>query len=1239
MSPAFVNKPHPLAMADRAARQRAAKAQVMERTAELQKAETALEAERRRFHDVLDALPVYVILLTPDYHVPFANRFFRERFGESHGKRCFEYLFGRTEPCEVCDTYKVLKTHAPHEWEWTGPDGRQYQIFDFPFADTDGSPLILEMGIDVTERKQTAAELEMYRHRLEELVNQRTRQLKAVNLRLQAEISERRRVGQEMTRLASFPERNPNPVVEADLAGRVHYLNPAARRWLPGLERKGSAHPWLADWPAVARSIRRSPSRSMVREISCGRNVYHQSLYYVKEAGRIRIYGMDITARKESERAVRRANERLELAQRASGAGMWDWDVPAKRLEWSPRMFELFGLDPRKTAASFKAWEVILHPEDRKLAAARIAQALRKRSSLKSEYRIVKPNGQVRWIRALGRGRYDNRGRPVRMIGLCIDITEVKEREKREKEGEVSAIAARTAMDTIGAMPIGMAVIRMGGRVASVNPAFEGMTGYRADEMLGQAARDAIGKIVAADDRTRFFDLLKDARRGKPAASLAVSLRTKAGAAVPVIIDLAFIRYPMGTPSSIVMTFKDITERRRVEDRLRHSRAMLEEAQRMARIGNWEWNIATGGLTWSDEIYRIFGRTSQSFVATYDTFLNSVHPEDRERVRAAVNISLRHRQPYDIDHRIVLPDGAERVVHEHGEVFQDNAGRAVRMAGTVQDITDQKRAERRSQMITTLLALFARKATRHEYLDAVTRVFHQESGCRCVGIRIVDEQGRIPYALSSGFPRGLLENENALVIGRDACLCGRIMAGTPEPRDRACLTPAGSFRCDNLPAFFKRLSPRERKRYRGQCAKYGFKSMAVVPIRYHDRLYGAIHLADEREGRISSEQIGFIESIMAPMIGEAIHWFAMDESLRQAGAYNRSLIEVSLDPLVTIDAAGKITDVNAATEKITGRSRTELVGTDFADYFTDFEKAQSGYRQAFRDGWVQDYALEIRRRDGRVTPVLYNASVYRNEQGKVIGVFAAARDITERKRAEADLAAYQHELRSLSSRLLLAEERERRQLAVALHDTVGQTQALAQIKLEALGEMITDRNARQAWAEVRRMFVDAVQQTRTLSFELSPPILYELGLDPALEWLGEMFQQRHGFQFHFESEGDKAAVADSMRVLMFQSARELLTNAVKHARATHVHLSSRLDDGTLVVSVKDDGQGFDLQDQESLINKSSLGLFSLRERMRNIGGQFTIETRPGQGVLAVLEAPVAAANGARERSGNKETSR
>ncbi|MEI6703723.1 MAG: PAS domain S-box protein, partial [Deltaproteobacteria bacterium] len=120
--------------------------------------------------------------------------------------------------------------------------------------------------------------------------------------------------------------------------------------------------------------------------------------------------------------------------------------------------------------------------------------------------------------------------------------------------------------------------------------------------------------------------------------------------------------------------------------------------------------------------------------------------------------------------------------------------------------------------------------------------------------------------------------------------------------------------------------------------------------------------------------------------------------------YNRTLIEASIDPLVTIDSDGKISDVNTATELATGYLRQELIGTDFSDYFTESKKARDGYQQVFRDGTVQDYSLEIKHRDGHVIPVLYNASVYRGANGKIDGVFAAARDITDRKLIEEKLA-------------------------------------------------------------------------------------------------------------------------------------------------------------------------------------------------------------------------------------------
>lgn len=144
---------------------------------------------------------------------------------------------------------------------------------------------------------------------------------------------------------------------------------------------------------------------------------------------------------------------------------------------------------------------------------------------------------------------------------------------------------------------------------------------------------------------------------------------------------------------AVAHTLAGIIERKRVEEALRQSEAGLAEAQRIARLGNWDWDIETNQLHWSDEIYRIFGLAPQEFGATYEAFLNSVHPDDRSLVERSVNEALYEHKPYSIDHRIVLPDGSERIVHEQAEVTHAQPGQPIRMVGTVQDVTERKQAE------------------------------------------------------------------------------------------------------------------------------------------------------------------------------------------------------------------------------------------------------------------------------------------------------------------------------------------------------------------------------------------------------------------------------------------------------------------------------------------------------------------------------------------------------------------
>ena len=153
---------------------------------ERKKAREILEKERKRFNDVLEMLPAFVVLLTTDYKVRHSNSFFNNRFGGIKDKHCYETLNSLTEPCKTCRTYEVLNTNQPLEWEWIGPDQRNYYIYDFPFKDVDGTDLILKMGIDITELKKAQKEISKLNEELEKRVQHRTAELQLANNELEA---------------------------------------------------------------------------------------------------------------------------------------------------------------------------------------------------------------------------------------------------------------------------------------------------------------------------------------------------------------------------------------------------------------------------------------------------------------------------------------------------------------------------------------------------------------------------------------------------------------------------------------------------------------------------------------------------------------------------------------------------------------------------------------------------------------------------------------------------------------------------------------------------------------------------------------------------------------------------------------------------------------------------------------------------------------------------------------------
>jgi PAS domain S-box-containing protein len=231
-----------------------------------------------------------------------------------------------------------------------------------------------------------------------------------------------------------------------------------------------------------------------------------------------------------------------------------------------------------------------------------------------------------------------------------------------------------------------------------------------------------------------------------------------------------------------------------------------------------------------------------------------------------------------------------------------------------------------------------------------------------------------------------------------------------------------------------------------------------------------------------------------------------------------------------------------------------------------------------------------------------------------------AMDITDRKKAE-------DKLRSLASELSLTEERERRRMASYLHDVIGQTLALCKIKVRALQKAPTAEGLEAPLVDLRGLIEQSIHNTQSLTFELCPPILYELSLEAAVEWLGERMHEQSGLAIVIEDDKQPKPLSSDMRAVLFQAVREILVNIIKHAQATLVNVRLSRSDGTFHIAIRDDGVGFDVSRKGETKSGGGFGLFNIRERLSYLGGQLEIESRPGAGTNVSIIAPLGAEHG------------
>ena len=346
-----------------------------------------------------------------------------------------------------------------------------------------------------------------------------------------------------------------------------------------------------------------------------------------------------------------------------------------------------------------------------------------------------------------------------------------------------------------------------------------------------------------------------------------------------------------------------------------------------------------------------------------------------------------------------------------------------------------------------------------------------------------------------------------------------------------------------------------------------------------------------------------------------------EEKLQESELKFKTIFENAGGAIFIADSkTGKILECNSQAEQLLGRPRAEIIEMHQSELHPrgEEEKYKEKFAAHVQKGHVVDYEGEVQHRDGRRTPVWIAAQCLKiGGKDVIMGLFV---DTTEHKKAEKRLLDHQEKLKSLASQLSLIEERERHRLATELHDQIGQSLVMSKMKLDSLCESMPSGLSREVLEEICACLGNVIENTRTLTFDLSSPILYELGFETAVsELLDEQIREKHGIETEFRDDGQPKPLDDDIRTLLFRNVRELLINVVKHAKAQKVKVSVSKVDEHICVIIEDDGVGFETA---KIGSNTGFGIFSIRQRLEQLAGHLEIESEPGRGSRFTMTAPL-----------------
>ncbi len=700
----------------------------------------------------------------------------------------------------------------------------------------------------------------------------------------------------------------------------------------------------------------------------------------------------DVTERKRAEEALRKSNKRYQIISELISDYAYSYEIDEQgdlHFDWTTdSIVRVTNYTSEELGNGYRLY----HPEDEQLVRQDVERTLAGNIT-DGEYRIVTKSGEVRWLHIYRRPIWDERKqRVVRFYGVAQDITARKVAEEKLRASE-ARLAEAQRIAKIGNWEWNMVEDKMYWSEAMADI-------LQAQPTTFNETLEIMLPMIQSSDIPVVRRVLNDTLNAGTPYHFAFSMFVN-----------GTLRYfeaqgrgekdEQGKIYKLLGTMQDITERKQSEAALRKSEARLAEAQRIAKIGNWEWDARENKIDWSETMYEMFGVTPQTFHASYEEYLQLIHPDDREMLQKILQDAYQTGASYTVYHRVLFATGEVRFIEGHGQVELDETGQVRKLLGTAQDITERRRAEMETS----------------RFYDGL-RVLHAVN-TELSNVETLDELHRRAIELG----RSVLGFDRLGIIS----IHGEQMQGTFGTDIAGAIRDERAWQKTITPddPVWQIMQARERVRFWNDIPLYDYEHLvgvgwkAIALLVNAGEVVGWISTDNLLQGSPMSEYQVELLSLYATTLANLISQKRTQETLRQSEHQFRLLFDNAPIGMATISMAGKFIQVNAALCYTLGYTENELLSLSIGTItYPEDAKADADMLHATIAAKSLNYGLEKRyvKKDGQIVSAIMRGTVLYDTQNQPTSVIGQVIDITERKRVE-------------------EAEKEQRRLSAALLDT------------------------------------------------------------------------------------------------------------------------------------------------------------------------------------------------------------